>query len=438
VLKDSTQVKESAISEVRRADADKQRVFELEEEVARLRRKADLEQAQRILTLTQQLDMAEDRVKELESMLERHERERKESSTGRKGSEDEGRSLRMQELQDHLEALRRDKRELEGKLLQRDSDNIELHFDLEARNLECDRVKRRLQEVEASYRLTMGAGAKKEQPEADAERKAGGRFKRERDLEGVVDALKRVVEKLRAENERLRRGAADNIKLAEAEKKAKELKARNAELQDEVMALKARVSSGDEASQRLTQKQELLNQLRKQLRIKDDVVRTWQQRVEALEGEKEATTKEMERANLRVLNLEKELIGLRRTSRRDAGETSEVDRLRAQVSEQRDVIEALRAGARRETSARSSGESQALQEIARLKDELRQVERGGGGARGGPELRRLKEENRELRELNDKLNSELQAFDLNFFEEIEDLKWKYKEACAKLEKHERR
>lgn len=52
----------------------------------------------------------------------------------------------------------------------------------------------------------------------------------------------------------------------------------------------------------------------------------------------------------------------------------------------------------------------------------------GGVAAGERELR-LEQENRRLRE-------ELQAFDLDFFEEIEDLKYKYSEAARKLRQYE--
>lgn len=41
-----------------------------------------------------------------------------------------------------------------------------------------------------------------------------------------------------------------------------------------------------------------------------------------------------------------------------------------------------------------------------------------------------------LKEENEKLNQELQAFDLDFFEEIEDLKYKYSEAVRRLQLYE--
>ena len=42
----------------------------------------------------------------------------------------------------------------------------------------------------------------------------------------------------------------------------------------------------------------------------------------------------------------------------------------------------------------------------------------------------------QLREENSKLREELSAFDLDFFEEIEDLKYKYAEAMRRLQQYE--
>ena len=101
-----------------------------------------------------------------------------------------------------------------------------LRFDLEESKLELERVKRRMNELDMAYRAAMadsGAAGGGGASEAD-KKQAGARFKRDRDAEGVVEALKRVVEKLRNENEKLRRGANEASKVHEAEKRAKELR----------------------------------------------------------------------------------------------------------------------------------------------------------------------------------------------------------------------
>jgi hypothetical protein len=75
---------------------------------------------------------------------------------------------------------------------------------------------------------------------AGAAATGGTRFNRERDLEGVVDALKRVVEKLRSENDRLRRSASEGQRTADSDKRLKEQRQRIAELTEEVASLRTK------------------------------------------------------------------------------------------------------------------------------------------------------------------------------------------------------
>jgi len=300
----------------------------------------------------------QERVKEIEAQLEESEKARKELNGGgnrRSGlREEEERYLREEKLRDQLEEMRRVKKEMEARVLERDSKAMELRFDLEDREREVDRLRRRNKELE-TYRVALSkeggdgkataagnGGGGNGNGEADGDRKAGGRFKRERDLEGVVEALKRVVEKLRGENERLRRGAAEHSKVAESERRAKELKSKMAEMQEELISLRTRVAAGDDAATRLAQKQDLLQQLRKQLKGRDEVVQSWRTKYESLEKEKEVVSKELDRANLRIIALEKEMIGLRKLGSSTSRDDRELERLRGQIAEQKGVIESMR------------------------------------------------------------------------------------------------
>ena len=67
---------------------------------------------------------------------------------------------------------------------------------------------------------------------------------------------------------------------------------------------------------------------------------------------------------------------------------------------------------------------------------LSSSESGSAAASASAVAARLEEENMRLKEENEKLSTELQAFDLEFFEEIEDLKYKYSEAARKLRHYE--
>jgi hypothetical protein len=69
-----------------------------------------------------------------------------------------------------------------------------------------------------------------------------------------------------------------------------------------------------------------------------------------------------------------------------------------------------------------------MQGMARDKERLERRGAGGMSSREGGVLA----ENKKLKQENANLAKELQAFDLDFFEEIEDLKFKYNEAVGKL------
>ena len=114
----------------------------------------------------------------------------------------------------------------------------------------------------------------------NSQRKAGARFQRERDLEGVVDGLQRVVHKLKAENDRLRNGAADQAKIGAAERRARESKSALARVEEELASMRARATAGDDAMNRLARTVEQVNQLKRQLRVKDDENRAAKRRVD--------------------------------------------------------------------------------------------------------------------------------------------------------------
>lgn len=66
-------------------------------------------------------------------------------------------------------------------VLERDSVNMELRFDLEARSAETERLKRRAKELQGALRSQgVGSGGGGATKDAATSRPAGGRFKRER------------------------------------------------------------------------------------------------------------------------------------------------------------------------------------------------------------------------------------------------------------------
>ncbi len=73
-------------------------------------------------------------------------------------------------------------------------------------------------------------------------RKPGERFKRERDLENVVDALKRVVDKQKKEIERLQKQSVSNTKYVELTNEIRESRRKCSDLEGENEALRKRVA----------------------------------------------------------------------------------------------------------------------------------------------------------------------------------------------------
>ncbi|CAM9896164.1 unnamed protein product, partial [Choristocarpus tenellus] len=230
------------------------------------------------------LEEAERRAKTAEAQISGSVREGPRGSESGMLREEERLFHELLAARDELSAQRAAMRELEGQLLERDAANVELRFDLEARAAEADRLRRRASELQAEAVAAGGGGG----GGRDGVRQPGGRFKRERDLESVVDALKRVVEKLRSENDRLRRGAAEGAIKAEADKAAKDAKRRASDLQVEVSMLRGKASAADDAVQRLAQKQDMINQLRRQLRSKEADIKRLAQRAEDLQRSKAA------------------------------------------------------------------------------------------------------------------------------------------------------
>lgn len=179
------------------------------------------------------------------------------------------------------------------------------------------------------------------------------------------------------------------------------------------------------------------------MKSRDEELKSLNRKVDEAVRSKTLMVDEMEHAGKRAASLEKELLQARRevgdaAGRRmgDSEARRELERLEREVSEQQEVIKTLRSSTREGSGGR---EGYALrQQIGDLKAQLAGVQRdkerlerraqSGTSSRDG----QLTSENRRLREQNEKLVKELSAFDLDFFEEIEDIKYRYNQAVAEL------
>ena len=388
------------------------------------------------------------RLGEVETELEETEGRRKKAASlssggGRTLRDSEDRFMREERLKDDLDIARRQKLELEAALLDRDARAIESRFELESREQETTRLRRRVKELETAYRLASssspspagGGGPKSAWPGGNEDAGSSAvRQKREKELEGVVDAMKRVVEKLKGENDRLRKGVSaggEERKQSEAEKRATAEKKRADKLEEEAQGLQAKLRGFEESSQKLVQKQQQIATIRKQLKNKEDELLAMREQSGPAVEELESARRKVLAAEARIQQLETSLQHASTAAARGAqqggragGEQQqqqrELDRVRGELADSRakmqaneDEMAALRSQVNARgnpTSAGSSGQSQQQQQLQQ-------------------DVSRLRDE-------NEKLRQELSAFDLDFFEEIENLKYAHSEAVKKLRVYE--
>ena len=201
---------------------------------------------------------------------------------------------------DELDLLRGEYRELEARLIERDNLVLELRFDVETAQAEQSGYARRIRELEASNKALLtqilhgksdGGGTLRKS------RQAGDRFRRERDLEGVIDSQNRVIMKLQAENERLARRGVSTAKLQEARKEVKDLKARIKSLDDEREKLLQRAASASDARMGFARLKEQAVQLRKQVKTQNESIKDLKSEISDLRTGKSRLQNELEQAN---------------------------------------------------------------------------------------------------------------------------------------------
>lgn len=221
---------------------------------------------------------------------------------------------------------------------------------------------------------------------------------KERELEAVVESMKLVIEKLRSENDRIKKHTPSATKFVEQGKRLKTMKQRIEELEAERMKSKHVSNAHEEVCRKLAQVQESNLQLKRQIRTREDELRQYR-------NEKPPPvdlTAELEQAKTRAGKLERRL-----------------ERLEDEKQELEERIASEGGGSNAVSTLK--GELRALKlEYTKLK--TTQVDQD--------QLKVLQDENA-------RLTKELSAFDLDFFEEVEDLKYKYAKAVEELQHYKR-
>ncbi|RLN50675.1 hypothetical protein BBJ28_00003076 [Nothophytophthora sp. Chile5] len=292
---------------------------------------------------------------------------------------EEQRFLVGQEVREEILVLGAELRSKEQEMVAKDTKLLELELEVESLRLEYKRLQRKSQRAGAGP----SSSSEHEAPRQRRSAKGGGNGTRgsawavqERlELEEVIENMKKVIEKLRMENEKLKKAAAKQTLVAP----------------ERVDALRRKLKEHKEARGRLETQVE--QQQRDLGELKKDKLRLQQKlRAKTVEPspspESNALELQLKEKDQQLLQAEQDLAELR---------------LQLQVER---------------SSHREDDEDNTEEQRERLKELETQVF--------------------ELEDENTKLTNELAAFDEDFFEEIEDLKYKYAQAVRDKRQLEKR
>ncbi len=386
--------------------------------------------------------------------------------------------MQEERLRDEIDFLKRSKLELESALLDRDSKVLESRFDIEAAEVDIERLRRRVSELEQVNRALRniatangnerGHGTHGHSDLYDAGITGGQSgtkaSKREQELEAVVETMRRVVDKLRNENDRLKRGigvqggqssnnnpddelfAAANAALGNkkegapttpgtSEVSVKKLQAERKKVEkltEEVNTWKEKVKGIEDLQQKLAGRQQQIASLRKQLKSKEDENNKQIEEMSKLIQERDTLknkVKAFEESGGGTSG------GNGPTSGSSHPPTSGPWSGPSGIAAVRDLD-----AVRKQLSAATAENDVLKQDVIELKRKLQtattQAVMEVQGSTNLAGTQQLQSEVSRLKGENEKLKQELSAFDLDFFEEIENLKFAHAQAVRKIKMYE--
>jgi hypothetical protein len=345
--------------------------------------------------------------------------------TARLAAAEEGQDALDTPRDAQVEKLERIVDELETKLLEANCDKLDMRFTQEQYNEQLSLLRGRVEEL-AMYKTFASAGgptastaagvigspvdadpaskqeeaALQEYPEL-AKLPAGKR----KVVARVVATLRHVIDKLRQENENLKKNAPSNIQYMEVMKSNKKLKTQLASAASVDAGIKDKEASGKLSE--ATLEQERLGNLLKTTRAN-------------LVKEKEAAGR-LKKQVLALIQDNEALSTGGQPGAAAATADDRVDAMRLKHEDQEQELEQQRALVDRmkdQMTALNAMIDQVKQQYAQLQE---RHEQAGGQEEGGAEMEQLRAENEAYKQ-------ELGAFDADFFEEIEDLKFRYSES----------
>ena len=287
-------------------------------------------------------------------------------------------------------------RSLEGEVLSRDDAALSLRFEAEQASARADRLQRRVDRLFKDLAEGGGGGGGGKVSTGSGKDAAGRHARRVQELEDVVEALKKVVEKQQGELAGLRGQAAAAARGNEHARAAKELRLKVRDLESDMVGLRRVEKEHKELLQR-SQKLEL--QVKE---LKDEIKRGGKGARAAADPEPTATMSPDDQALLVAAQSEAAATSLQLMETREALSFArmESDRLARQLAQRGD----------------GGGDDAAKELRARI-------------TAAEVEIRRLQNENGDLR-------AELDALDPAFFDEVMEMKKAYHEQAEVLGTYE--
>ncbi|CEG37373.1 centrosomeassociated protein [Plasmopara halstedii] len=280
-----------------------------------------------------------------------------------------------QDVREELLALGDELRTKEQDMVSKDTRLLELELEVENLRLEYKRLERKQQH-------SKGGGLPGSDGAPKPRRVTGGRgspwVTQERlELEGVIETMKKVIERLRAENENLKKSSAKQAMISP----------------ERVESIRRKLKEQKDARERLEAQLEKLQINCGEL--KKDKLKL-QQKLRAKTAFSSSSKNEISTLELQVKDKDRKLLA----------SEQELTELRHQVLQLETHVNAMDDAHVRQ------------KDVERIKELEAQVH--------------------ELEDENTKLTNELSAFDEDFFEEIEDLKYKYTQAVRDKRQLEKR
>ena len=242
---------------------------------------------------------------QIRSQLEKAKKQRMQAADIR---EDEmyDRDMMITRLSERVKELERVESEASQACLQAERTNMELKFEKETFSLQLARLQRRVRDLEQFKNVTLREGVRPEAGQATL--KATVRFqdtveptqppaqdRPRRELEQVVDQLKKVIDKQRQEIEHLKKTAQSSVRVIEKAQEGKLAKVELEQMQNEIKELRSREEINRDLQLKLKKVNEANELLRKDIEREIHLVEDADDKYRALMVQYEVVIKDNER-----------------------------------------------------------------------------------------------------------------------------------------------